>query len=47
MALALGGNWWEEPRDNFKTEVDEPDTLAQEFSEELEEVLKKRGGSHG
>jgi len=51
MALALGDNWWEEPRDNFKTEADEPDTLAQEFSEELEEVLaqemKKRGISHG
>jgi len=51
MALALGENWWEEPRDNLKLEADEPDTLAQEFSEELEEVmeqeLKKRGGSHG
>lgn len=51
MALALGDNWWEEPRDNFKTEADEPDTLAQEFSEELGEVLeqemKKRGISHG
>lgn len=51
MALALGENWWEEPRDNFKTEADEPDTLAQEFSEELGEVLeqemKKRGISHG
>ena len=51
MALALGDNWWEEPRDNFKLEADEPDTLAQEFSEELEEVLaqemKKRGISHG
>jgi len=42
MALALGDNWWEEPRDNFKLEADEPDTLAQEFSEELEEVLAKR-----
>ena len=51
MALALGDNWWEEPRDNFKLEADEPGTLAQEFSEELEEVLeqemKKRGISHG
>ena len=51
MALALGENWWEEPRDNLKLEADEPDTLAQEFSEELEEVmeqeLKKRGISHG
>lgn len=51
MALALGENWWEEPRDNFKTEADEPGTLAQEFSEELEEVMeqemKKRGISHG
>jgi len=42
MALALGDNWWEEPRDNFKLEADEPDTLAQEFSEELEDVLAKR-----
>lgn len=42
MALALGDNWWEEPRDNFKLEADEPDTLAQEFSEELEEELAKR-----
>ena len=51
MALALGENWWEEPRDNFKLEADEPDTLAQEFSEELEEVMeqemRKRGVSHG
>ena len=51
MALALGENWWEEPRDNLKLEADEPDTLAQEFSEELEDVLeqemKKRGISHG
>ncbi len=51
MALALGENWWEEPRDNLKLEADEPGTLAQEFSEELEEVLeqemKKRGISHG
>ena len=51
MALALGENWWEEPRDNLKLEADEPDTLAQEFSEELEEVMeqemKKRGISHG
>ena len=51
MALALGDNWWEEPRDNFKLEADEPGTLAQEFSEELEDVLeqemKKRGISHG
>jgi len=51
MALALGKNWWEEPRDNFKLEADEPDTLAQEFSEELEEVMeqemRKRGVSHG
>jgi len=51
MALALGENWWEEPRDNFKLEADEPDTLAQEFSEELEDVLeqemRKRGVSHG
>ena len=51
MALALGENWLEEPRDNLKLEADEPGTLAQEFSEELEEVLeqemKKRGISHG
>jgi hypothetical protein len=51
MALALGDNWWEEPKDNFKLEADEPNTLAQEFAEELEEVLdkelKKRGVSHG
>ena len=51
MALALGENWWEEPRDNLKLEADEPDTLAQEFSEELEEVMeqemRKRGVSHG
>lgn len=51
MALALGENWWEEPRDNLKLEADEPDTLAQEFTEELEEVMeqemKKRGISHG
>ena len=51
MALALGENWWEQPRDNLKLEADEPDTLAQEFTEELEEVLeqemRKRGISHG
>ena len=51
MALALGDNWWEAPRDNLKLEADEPNTLAQEFSEELEGLLaqemKKRGISHG
>lgn len=47
MALALGENWWEEPRDNFKLEADEPDTLAQEFSEELEKELVKRGRKNG
>ena len=47
MALALGENWWEEPRDNLKLEADEPDTLAQEFTEELEEELAKRGRRDG
>lgn len=51
MALALGDDWWEAPRDNLKLEADEPNTLAQEFSEELEGLLaqemKKRGISHG
>jgi len=47
MALALGENWWEEPRDNFKLEADEPDTLAQEFTEELEKELVKRGAKRG
>jgi hypothetical protein len=41
MALALGDNWWE--GHSLKLEADEPDTLAQEFSEELEEELAKRG----
>ncbi len=41
MALALGDNWWE--GHSLKLEADEPDTLAQEFSEELEEELTKMG----
>lgn len=47
MALALGENWWEEPRDNFKLEADEPDTLAQEFTEELEEAMERELGKRG
>lgn len=47
MAMALGENWWESPKDNLQLEADEPDTLAQEFTEELEEELAKRGRRDG
>lgn len=47
MALALGENWWEAPKDNLKLEADEPDSLAQEFTEELEEVMEKELAKRG
>ena len=47
MAMALGDNWWEAPGENLQLEADEPDTLAQEFSEELEKELVKRGRKNG
>jgi len=47
MAMALGDNWWEAPKDNLKLEADEPDSLAQEFTEELEEVMEKELAKRG
>jgi len=47
MAMALGDNWWEAPRDNLQLEADEPDTLAHEFTEELEEVMEKELAKRG
>ena len=47
MAMALGENWWEAPGENLQLEADEPDTLAHEFTEELEEELAKRGRRDG
>ena len=44
MALALGDNWWEAPRDNLQLEADEPDTLAHEFTEDLKDILAKYMG---
>ncbi len=41
MAMALGDNWWEAPRDNLQLEADEPDTLAHEFTEELRDIRAK------
>jgi hypothetical protein len=47
MAMALGDNWWEAPGENLQLEADEPDTLAQEFTEELEEVMEKELAKRG
>jgi hypothetical protein len=44
MALALGDNWWEAPRDNLQLEADEPDTLAHEFTEDLKDIHAKYMG---
>ena len=44
MAMALGDNWWEAPRDNLQLEADEPDTLAHEFTEELKDIHAKYMG---
>lgn len=47
MAMALGDKWWEEAINTLEYEQEEPDTLAQEFSEELEKELVKRGRKNG
>jgi hypothetical protein len=47
MALALGESWWEAPKDNLQLEADEPDTLAQEFTEELGEIMEKELARRG